>query len=254
MLRAYFKHYILSLRNLCYHISVLSIQLGAVEFLRKPLSEEKLKNIWQHVVHKVFLVIHPFSKLFHFLRKMGFDSRFFPRQAFSAGGNTTSESIKTNSDSMVSLLQLQIENANAENQFLKEQDIVMELLESGEVQISCNEKFPAPSTPQLKQGGRLLDDMDYQDQTNSSTDKESVEHQGEPKFVETTTEDPPQPAIKEEDHTRSYSSKSSNKLSSKEDSTDPPCGTQNSNKEPDPPDAKTSNRKKIKVMSDHDCR
>lgn len=30
-------------------------QLGAVEFLRKPLSEDKLRNIWQHVVHKVCL-------------------------------------------------------------------------------------------------------------------------------------------------------------------------------------------------------
>ena len=28
-------------------------QLGAAEFLQKPVSEAKLKNIWQHVVHKV---------------------------------------------------------------------------------------------------------------------------------------------------------------------------------------------------------
>lgn len=31
------------------------LQLGAVEFLLKPLSDDKLKNIWQHVVHKVCL-------------------------------------------------------------------------------------------------------------------------------------------------------------------------------------------------------
>ncbi|KAJ3678734.1 hypothetical protein LUZ60_002537 [Juncus effusus] len=30
------------------------ISLGATEFLQKPLSEEKLRNIWQHVVHKAF--------------------------------------------------------------------------------------------------------------------------------------------------------------------------------------------------------
>lgn len=38
-----------------YDFSVFNnlLQLGAVEFLRKPISEDKLKNIWQHVVHKV---------------------------------------------------------------------------------------------------------------------------------------------------------------------------------------------------------
>ena len=30
-----------------------SIELGAVEYLEKPLSELKLRNIWQHVVRKV---------------------------------------------------------------------------------------------------------------------------------------------------------------------------------------------------------
>lgn len=29
------------------------IELGAVDFLEKPLSNLKLKNIWQHVVRKV---------------------------------------------------------------------------------------------------------------------------------------------------------------------------------------------------------
>lgn len=29
------------------------IELGAVDFLEKPLSSLKLKNIWQHVVRKV---------------------------------------------------------------------------------------------------------------------------------------------------------------------------------------------------------
>ena len=30
-----------------------SIELGAVEYLEKPLSPLKLRNIWQHVVRKV---------------------------------------------------------------------------------------------------------------------------------------------------------------------------------------------------------
>lgn len=37
------------------HVFGYYCQLGAVEFLRKPLSEDKLRNLWQHVVHKVCL-------------------------------------------------------------------------------------------------------------------------------------------------------------------------------------------------------
>ncbi|CAN8325058.1 unnamed protein product [Cochlearia groenlandica] len=38
----------------CIKTTMNCIALGAVEFLQKPLSSEKLKNIWQHVVHKAF--------------------------------------------------------------------------------------------------------------------------------------------------------------------------------------------------------
>jgi len=62
-----------------------------------------------------------------------------------------------------------------------------------------HEHYPAPSTPQLKQVGRLLDDGDCQEQTNCSTEncqeqtncsteKESGEHDGESKSVEITCE------------------------------------------------------------------
>ncbi|KVH89735.1 Homeodomain-like protein [Cynara cardunculus var. scolymus] len=53
-----------------------------------------------------------------------------------------------------------------------------------------SDKYPAPSTPQLKQGIRLVDNGDCQDQdqdqTNRSPEKECVDHDGESKFVETT--------------------------------------------------------------------
>ncbi len=32
---------------------VRMVQLGAVEIIQKPLSQERLQNIWQHVVRKV---------------------------------------------------------------------------------------------------------------------------------------------------------------------------------------------------------
>ncbi|KAI7745701.1 hypothetical protein M8C21_027366 [Ambrosia artemisiifolia] len=38
----------------CISIMMKCIALGAVEFLEKPLSEDKLRNIWQHVAHKAF--------------------------------------------------------------------------------------------------------------------------------------------------------------------------------------------------------
>ncbi|CAH2078708.1 unnamed protein product, partial [Thlaspi arvense] len=62
----------------CITTTMKCIALGAVEFLQKPLSPEKLKNIWQHVVHK----------------------------AFNDGGASVSESLKPVKESVVSMLHL----------------------------------------------------------------------------------------------------------------------------------------------------
>ncbi|CAH9101346.1 unnamed protein product [Cuscuta epithymum] len=37
----------------CLNTMMKCIALGAVEFLQKPLSDDKLRNIWQHVIHKI---------------------------------------------------------------------------------------------------------------------------------------------------------------------------------------------------------
>ncbi|TKY70733.1 Two-component response regulator APRR2 [Spatholobus suberectus] len=131
---------IMTSKNQCLNTMMKCISLGAVEFLSKPLSEDKLKNIWQHVVHK----------------------------AFNAGANVLSESLKPVKESVESMLQLQTDNDNDHEQS------------------AVCDKYPAPSTPQLKQGTRLLDDGDCHEQTNCSTEKESGEHDGECKFVETS--------------------------------------------------------------------
>ncbi|XP_022757666.1 two-component response regulator-like APRR2 isoform X2 [Durio zibethinus] len=144
----------------CISTMMKCIALGAVEFLRKPLCEDKLRNIWQHVVHK----------------------------AFNAKGNDLSESLKPVKESVISMLDLQLENGKSKNEdWDKTEDATMiqendcePLLESG--------KYPAPSTPQLEQGGRLLGDGDCQDHTNYSTEKEGGELDGESKSVETTDE------------------------------------------------------------------
>ncbi|RDX89247.1 Two-component response regulator-like APRR2, partial [Mucuna pruriens] len=133
-----------------------------IEFLSKPLSEDKLRNIWQHVVHK----------------------------AFNAGASIVSESLKPVKESVVSMLQLQIDNEQDESRVSVDIEKVSRFIDndhdSDHEQSPGNDKYPAPSTPQLRQGTRLLDDGDCQEQTNCSTEKESGEHDGESKSVETT--------------------------------------------------------------------
>lgn len=142
----------------CISTIMKCIALGAVEFLEKPLSEDKLRNIWQHVAHK----------------------------AFNAGPKDQAEALKS-------------KNASAPEVHLKT-DIKVEVSQNQEhnVEVSVEgDKYPAPSTPQLKHGIRLVDNGDCQDhehdhdqvQTNLSTEKECVDHDDPSKFVETICKD-----------------------------------------------------------------
>lgn len=139
----------------CLSTMMKCIALGAVEFLIKPLSEEKLRNIWQHVVHKAF--------------------------------NATSESLKSVKEFVGSVLEIQEKNIPTQNQVSEEPKNNPEIDQNDHDQSILCDKFPAPSTPQLKQGVRFLDDGDFQDQTNGSPVKESMEVDGEiTKSVDTT--------------------------------------------------------------------
>ncbi|KAM5573287.1 two-component response regulator-like APRR2 [Rosa sericea] len=142
----------------CLNTMMKCIALGAVEFLRKPLGEDKLRNIWQHVVHK----------------------------AFNAGGKTVSESVKPVKESVVPMLQPKLENEPPKCKISVVTENASRVLEHDHEQSTGSDKYPAPSTPQIKQGSRLLDDGDCQDQTNCLSEKESGEHDGESKSVETT--------------------------------------------------------------------
>ncbi|KAK7251845.1 hypothetical protein RIF29_35408 [Crotalaria pallida] len=149
---------IMTSNNHCLNTTMKCIALGAVEFLSKPLCEDKLRNIWQHVVHK----------------------------AFNAGASVESESLKPVKKSVVSMLELQNDNGLDETTMSIDLEKVSRFTDNDPEQSPGSDKYPAPSTPQLKQGARLLDDGDCQDQTNCSTEKESSEHDGESKSVETT--------------------------------------------------------------------
>ncbi|KAK9698906.1 hypothetical protein RND81_08G139500 [Saponaria officinalis] len=142
----------------CLSTMMKCIALGAVEFLIKPLSEEKLRNIWQHVVHK----------------------------AFNTSGSENSESLKSVKDFVGSVLKLQQFSQTSEALVSENPTNDVEMDENDCDQSAVADKFPAPSTPQIKQGGRSLDDGDYHDQPNSSPGKESRETDRETKFDDNT--------------------------------------------------------------------
>ncbi|MBA0763736.1 hypothetical protein Gotri_013157 [Gossypium trilobum] len=134
-------------------------EVHSFEFLRKPLSEDKLRNIWQHVVHK----------------------------AFSAGGDDLSESLKPVKDYVASMLHQQLENGECKHEDLDKIEDASMIHENDLEPLAVNNKYPAPSTPQLQQGGRLIVNGDCQEHTNCSMEKESGEPDGESKSVETTS-------------------------------------------------------------------
>ncbi|KAL6985815.1 Two-component response regulator-like [Sarracenia purpurea var. burkii] len=146
----------------CLTTMMKCIALGAVEFLLKPLSDDKLKNIWQHVVHK----------------------------AFNAGGNDLSGSLKPIKESIVSMLHLPFGNGEPKSSLSVKTEHDTTALEENDQEHSVgSDKYPAPPTPTLKQGVRLADDGDCQDQTNCSSEKESGDQDGldgESKFVDLT--------------------------------------------------------------------
>ncbi|KAE8725646.1 Two-component response regulator-like APRR2 [Hibiscus syriacus] len=144
----------------CISTMMKCIALGAVEFLRKPLSEEKLRNLWQHVVHK----------------------------AFNAAGKDISESLKPVKKSLVSMLHLQLKSGEAKNEDSVKTEYASVIHENDPEPSTASDKYSAPSKPQLEQRGSLLADGDCQDNTHCSTEKESYEQGGESKSVETTSD------------------------------------------------------------------
>ncbi|KAI7730790.1 hypothetical protein M8C21_012938 [Ambrosia artemisiifolia] len=78
-----------------------SVQLGAVEYLEKPLSEDKLRNIWQHVAHKEHETI---------------------KQAFNAGPKNQSEPLKSDRASSGSDLDDRMKDEDIKEDFSQNQD------------------------------------------------------------------------------------------------------------------------------------
>ncbi|GFZ16574.1 CheY-like two-component responsive regulator family protein [Actinidia rufa] len=115
----------------CLTTMMKCIALGAVEFLLKPLSDDKLRNIWQHVVHR----------------------------AFNAEGNELSESLKPVKESMVSLLHFQLENGEQKSSISEETEHETAVEENGQGQSEESDEYQAPPTPQLKTRGKPASDI-----------------------------------------------------------------------------------------------
>jgi len=108
------------------------------------------------------------------------------KQAFSSGTSILCQSLEPVKESVESTLQLQKDNEQRESRVSIDIEKVSMFTDNDHVLSPGNDKYPAPSTPQLMHGTRLLDDGDCQEQTNCSAEKESGEHDGESKSVETT--------------------------------------------------------------------
>lgn len=220
----------------CLSTMMKCIALGAVEFLIKPLSEEKLRNIWQHVVHK----------------------------AFNTSESAKSESLMSVKEYVGSVLEIQQQNTATQAKVSEEPLINIEVDQSDHNHLAAGDKFPAPSTPQILQGGRTLDDGDFQEQmVNNSPVKEGGEFDGENKSVDNTNNgnlfakmevDPPHPtsvvAVKEEDDRSDGSINTDNsmpKLHDNKDSTKVSPNNGITSKESKNLHEKRGSRKKMKV-------
>ncbi|KAL6008308.1 Two-component response regulator-like, partial [Asimina triloba] len=130
----------------CLSTTMKCIAMGAAEFLQKPLSEDKLRNIWHHVVHK----------------------------AFNAGG-AVPKSLRPIKETVASMLQLESETIKDENQTASKTGHSALANGNAKEQSLASDRYPAPSTPQLE-CGRSSDPEHCQDQSNCSAKKESKEH------------------------------------------------------------------------------
>lgn len=84
------------------------------------------------------------------------------------------------------MLQLQPEKGEPDDKSSNGTEPLIAVADNNTEQSSGCDKYPAPSTPQLKQGVRSVDDSDCHDHTIFSTDQDNGEHDGDTKSVETT--------------------------------------------------------------------
>ncbi|OAY77111.1 Two-component response regulator-like APRR2 [Ananas comosus] len=119
----------------CLSTTMKCIAHGAAEFLQKPLSEDKLRNIWQHVVHK----------------------------AFNASKSVTPKSLQPIKETVVSMLQLDTKDSEEKiKSQSKEEDAEKNHVDNDEYK-TTNDRYPAPSTPKLKQVERMVNDENSQE-------------------------------------------------------------------------------------------
>lgn len=135
-------------------IMMQGIAAGASEFLQKPLSSEKLKNIWQHVVRKALCtgeLVLPNSR---------FSTDAF--QQFCVESAIRSHSVIHSQLVSVKEEPLELIKSEPSSTDIQEADLYLqeELVDlKPDLEYDCilnSTRFPGPSTPQLEQASRLI--------------------------------------------------------------------------------------------------
>lgn len=129
--------------------------LGAVEFLVKPLSEDKLRNIWQHVIRKALD-----------------SSQETLRPGYLEPGKPTTSASAVGDEDHRACSKLDIGNSQPKYVKIEHHDGV-EACSSLRLSSAC-ERLAAPSTPQLEQGGRTAFQESTRDESPRSHDSAEV--------------------------------------------------------------------------------
>ncbi|BBN16841.1 two-component response regulator ARR-B family [Marchantia polymorpha subsp. ruderalis] len=143
-------------------IMMQGIALGAADFLQKPLSDEKLRNIWQHVVRKALNTGDPLLMESLVPVKAAVESVF---SLSPSPGRVKAEPVSSPGS-----------DGESKSKDMEWVAGVTKSPSSGDAAV-C-ERLPAPSTPQLEQTGRM----------NSQEDSVS-ESPGSDSFVQVKTEE-----------------------------------------------------------------
>ncbi|CAM6105531.1 unnamed protein product [Calypogeia fissa] len=137
-------------------IMMQGIALGAADFLQKPLSDEKLRNIWQHVVRKALIAGDPL------LMESLVPVKAAVESVFSVSKSKVRVKIEPDAGAEPDGERQANENGEASQQVKTPSPAGADAVAGG---VGC-ERLPAPTTPQLEQAGRV----NQQDDSSASTE------------------------------------------------------------------------------------
>ncbi|BBN16842.1 protein MpGARP8 [Marchantia polymorpha subsp. ruderalis] len=174
-------------------IMMQGIALGAADFLQKPLSDEKLRNIWQHVVRKALNTGDPLLMESLVPVKAAVESVF---SLSPSPGRVKAEPVSSPGS-----------DGESKSKDMEWVAGVTKSPSSGDAAV-C-ERLPAPSTPQLEQTGRMNSQEDSVSESPGSDSFVQVKTEGEDPEPDAAAGKPaPCTEVKVEDHVEAVSESS----------------------------------------------